>query len=94
MKDNIKAMESVVGSSAYLNEVRIFLADFIVIVQEIDWCWKASLYEENPTQTFFGSHYDRLKDIKDKYDPEKLFVVAGGVGSDEWDDTLNCRRNS
>jgi len=52
----------------------------------------ASLYEPNPRQVFFGSHYDRLKKIKDKYDPVGMFVVAGGVGSDEWDESLNCRR--
>jgi Berberine and berberine like. len=34
------------------------------------------LYEENPKCTFFGSHYDRLKEIKDKYDPEGVFEVA------------------
>ncbi|KAI0370333.1 FAD-binding domain-containing protein [Pilatotrama ljubarskyi] len=51
---------------------------------------EASLYEPNPTQAFFGSHYQKLKAIKKVYDPLDLFVVAEGVGSDDWDKALNC----
>jgi len=90
MKGNIRAMEAQApGSGSYLNEVR--LRDFI-FDEDVDVGYKASLYEENPRETFFGSHYDRLKKIKDKYDPDQMFVVAEGVGSDEWDESLNCRR--
>ncbi|OBZ77454.1 6-hydroxy-D-nicotine oxidase, partial [Grifola frondosa] len=53
---------------------------------------EASLVEPNPAYTFFGDHYDTLKLIKKKYDPLDLFVVTGGVGSDEWDAQLVCRR--
>ncbi|KAK1218735.1 hypothetical protein PQX77_018560 [Marasmius sp. AFHP31] len=53
---------------------------------------EGSLYEPNPKWTYFGDHYDRLLEIKDQYDPNGLFVVASGVGSDRWDDALNCRR--
>ncbi|KAF9458244.1 hypothetical protein BDZ94DRAFT_1174028 [Collybia nuda] len=53
---------------------------------------EASLYEKDPQETFFGSHYKRLKVIRDKYDPVGLLVVAGGVGSEDWDHSLNCRR--
>jgi FAD/FMN-containing dehydrogenase len=49
------------------------------------------LHEEDFKEAFFGSHYDRLKKIKDRYDPGGLFVVARGVGSDDWDASLNCR---
>ena len=38
-----------------------------------------------------GSHYSKLKAIKDKYDPYGLFVVAEGVGSEEWNKELTCR---
>ncbi|KAF9458246.1 hypothetical protein BDZ94DRAFT_1284944 [Collybia nuda] len=54
---------------------------------------EASLYEKNPQKTFFGSHYKKLKDIKDKYDPMGLFIVASGVSSEDWDGSLNCRLN-
>ncbi|KAI0635700.1 hypothetical protein C8Q77DRAFT_1099088 [Trametes polyzona] len=52
---------------------------------------EASLFEPNPRQTFFGSHYDRLREIKRVYDPLDLFVVVEGVGADEWDKELKCR---
>ena len=53
---------------------------------------QASLYEKDFKKTFFGSHYNKLKAIKDTYDPQGLFIVASGVGSDQWDGSLNCRR--
>ncbi|KAI6024238.1 hypothetical protein EDC04DRAFT_2934018 [Pisolithus marmoratus] len=52
---------------------------------------EASLFEIDWQYTFFGSHYSKLKEIKDKYDPYHLFVVAEGVGSDEWNEELTCR---
>ena len=42
----------------------------------------------------FGDHYPTLKLIKDKYDPNRLFVVAEGVGSEDWDADLRCRLSS
>ena len=54
---------------------------------------QASLYEKNFQNTFFGSHYARLKSIKRVYDPNDLFIVASGVGSDDWDKSLNCPLN-
>ncbi|TFK94015.1 FAD-binding domain-containing protein [Polyporus arcularius HHB13444] len=53
---------------------------------------EASPYEPNPAQAFFGSHYNKLRAIKAVYDPINLFVVTEGVGSDEWDDSLTCRK--
>ncbi|KAJ8082040.1 hypothetical protein PM082_007886 [Marasmius tenuissimus] len=52
---------------------------------------EGSLYEPNSQWTYFGEHYDRLLGIKDQFDPEGFFVVASGVGSERWDDDLNCR---
>ncbi|KIM38049.1 hypothetical protein M413DRAFT_13018 [Hebeloma cylindrosporum] len=53
---------------------------------------EGSLYERDFKKSYFGSHYPKLKKIKDKYDPSSLFVVASGVGSDEWDAELRCRK--
>jgi hypothetical protein len=33
---------------------------------------------------FWGSNYPRLLDIKRRYDPDGLFVVHHGVGSEDW----------
>jgi FAD/FMN-containing dehydrogenase len=35
-------------------------------------------------QAYWGAHYPRLRSIKKKYDPEGLFFVHHGVGSEEW----------
>ncbi|KAF7312068.1 FAD-binding domain-containing protein [Mycena indigotica] len=42
--------------------------------------------------TFFGPNYARLSAIKGKYDPNDLFIVAAGVGSERWDQWGICRR--
>ncbi|KAF9260677.1 FAD-binding domain-containing protein [Marasmius fiardii PR-910] len=51
---------------------------------------EGSLYEPNFQHTYFGSHYDKLLAIKDRYDPNGLFVIATGVGSERWDNELHC----
>ena len=52
---------------------------------------QASLFESNWQETFFGSHYSTLKGIKAKYDLHRLFIVAEGVGSEDWNENLMCR---
>ncbi|KAF8129973.1 hypothetical protein EV363DRAFT_1337148 [Boletus edulis] len=52
---------------------------------------EASPFEIDWQNAFFGVHYARLKSIKDKYDPYRLFVVKEGVGSEEWNEDLTCR---
>jgi len=41
---------------------------------------------------FWGDHYPRLKAVKAKYDPEGLFTVHHGVGSEAWSDDGFTRR--
>ena len=44
-----------------------------------------SNYFNSSWQTaFWGSNYPRLRDVKAKYDPDGLFFVHHGVGSEEW----------
>ncbi|PBK81775.1 FAD-binding domain-containing protein [Armillaria gallica] len=47
--------------------------------------------EEDFKTTFYGPNYPRLEDIKGKYDPNDMFIVAAGVGSDKWDKDGLCR---
>ncbi|KAG0029599.1 hypothetical protein BGZ82_007835 [Podila clonocystis] len=42
--------------------------------------------------SFFGANYPRLRQIKDKYDPQGMFICRKCVGSEDWDDDLMCSR--
>jgi len=51
---------------------------------------EADAREPNFQRTFFGDNYERLSLIKRIYDPEDLFIVRAGVGSERWDDDGLC----
>ncbi|KAF9890677.1 hypothetical protein FE257_005543 [Aspergillus nanangensis] len=42
---------------------------------------------------FWGDKYPRLLKIKKKWDPDDLFIVRQGVGSEMWDEEGLCRRS-
>lgn len=42
-------------------------------------------------EAFWGSNYGRLLGAKRRWDPRGVFVVRGGVGSEEWDGEGMCR---
>ncbi|KAJ7678060.1 FAD-binding domain-containing protein [Mycena polygramma] len=52
---------------------------------------EADLLEPNFQTTFFGPNYAKLSAIKRKYDPEDLFIVGAGVGSERWDEWGLCK---
>ncbi|SJL12448.1 related to isoamyl alcohol oxidase [Armillaria ostoyae] len=52
---------------------------------------EADTLEEDFKTTFFGPNYPRLEGIKRRYDPNDMFIVAAGVGSDRWDKDGLCR---
>ena len=41
-------------------------------------------FEENWQESFWGSHYKKLLEVKNTYDPNGLFFVHHGVGSETW----------
>lgn len=42
-------------------------------------------FQERDFQTvFYGVNYDRLFEIKEKYDPHQIFYALGAVGSERW----------
>ncbi|MBV8772299.1 MAG: FAD-binding oxidoreductase [Deltaproteobacteria bacterium] len=45
---------------------------------------ESNYFEKRWQQSYWGSNYPRLAEIKKKYDPEGLFYVHNGVGSEEW----------
>lgn len=52
---------------------------------------EADVREPNFQVTFFGPNYPRLSEIKKVYDPQDLFIVPAGVGSERWDADGLCR---
>jgi FAD/FMN-containing dehydrogenase len=47
---------------------------------------ESNFFEKNWQQSFWGANYAQLLAIKDKYDPDSLFFVHHGVGSERWSD--------
>ena len=47
---------------------------------------ESDFFEQKWQQSFWGSNYPKLAAVKKKYDPEGLFFVHHGVGSEEWSD--------
>ena len=45
---------------------------------------ESDFFERSWQQSFWGSNYPRLAAVKKKYDPDGLFFVHQGVGSEEW----------
>ncbi len=45
---------------------------------------ESNYFLRNWQRAFWGSNYGRLRTVKKKYDPEGLFFVHHGVGSEDW----------
>jgi FAD/FMN-containing dehydrogenase len=45
---------------------------------------ESNFFEPGWQESFWGSNYARLLDVKDKYDPDGLFIVHHGVSSERW----------
>ena len=87
---NMKILEGIAPESgAYLNEVRESYTSHPQSLQP--HFFQASRYEFDWKKSFFGTHYDKLRAIKQKYDPRSLFLIYEGIGSDEWDADLVCQ---
>jgi hypothetical protein len=48
------------------------------------YVWETDFFEPNWQDSFWGDNYPRLRAIKQKYDPEGLFFLHHGVGSEDW----------
>jgi FAD/FMN-containing dehydrogenase len=48
------------------------------------YVWETNFFQENWQEAFWGANYARLRAIKDKYDPDGLFFLHHGVGSEDW----------
>jgi FAD/FMN-containing dehydrogenase len=61
-----------------MNEVRKLLPNIGSYVSE------SNFFDEAWRESFWGLNYARLLAVKDKYDPDGLFFVHHGVGSERW----------
>ena len=61
-----------------MSEIRTLIPTVGSYVAESDF------FEQAWQESFWGLNYPRLLDVKDKYDPDGLFFVHHGVGSERW----------
>ena len=61
-----------------MNQVRKLLGNVGSYLAE------GNFFDEAWRESFWGSNYARLLAVKDKYDPDGLFFVHRGVGSERW----------
>ena len=45
---------------------------------------ESNFFNERWQEEYWGTNYPKLRAVKKKYDPEGMFVVHHGVGSEEW----------
>jgi len=45
---------------------------------------ESNFFDDAWQQSYWGSNYPRLLAVKDRYDPDGLFLVHHGVGSERW----------
>ena len=48
------------------------------------YVWETDYFEPNWQDSFWGDNYSRLLAIKQKFDPDGLFFLHHGVGSEAW----------
>jgi len=61
-----------------VNELRAIVPQGGAYVSESNY------FEKGWQQSYWGGNYARLAEIKKKYDPDGLFIVHNGVGSEGW----------
>jgi hypothetical protein len=61
-----------------MSEIRVLLPSVGSYVAE------SNFFEQAWQDSFWGPNYPRLLEVKDKYDPDGLFIVHHGVGSERW----------
>ena len=55
-----------------------------VVPQVGSYVSESDFFDPDWKQSFWGANYDRLRAVKERYDPDGLFFVHHGVGSEDW----------
>lgn len=72
-------------TGAYLNEASV-LPFFSSHLKGLIFfcCFQANPFDVNWKQDFYGVNYDRLLQVKDKWDPYQMLYGPTAVGGDRW----------
>jgi len=76
--DAAAARSEAASVEATMNELRRLLPNVGSYV------WETDYFQPKWQEAFWGENYPRLRAVKDKYDPDGLFYVYHGVGSEGW----------
>jgi FAD/FMN-containing dehydrogenase len=85
--DEAAARSGFAPVDASMNEIRKLLP------RVGSYVWETDFFQPNWQDAFWGENYPRLRAVKDKYDPEGLFFVHHGVGSEAWSSDGFTRAN-
>jgi FAD/FMN-containing dehydrogenase len=85
--DEAAARSQAAPVEASMNEIRKLLS------RVGSYVWETDYFQENWQDAFWGENYARLRAVKDKYDPNGLFFLHHGVGSEDWSADGFTRRN-
>ena len=55
-----------------------------LVPRAASYVWETDYFEPNWQDSFWGDNYARLRAIKQKYDPDGVFFLHHGVGSEAW----------
>ncbi|EEA02429.1 FAD linked oxidase domain protein [Burkholderia sp. H160] len=83
-----KARQDVARIALAMEQLRTVVPDDGAYVAE------SSYFQQDWQRAYWGDHYPRLLRIKQKYDPDGLFFVRHGVGSEIWSDDGFVRRDN
>ena len=86
------AMTGVAGHEPDLTEARNAATSMRLAMEHLkkmlpvsgSYVSETDYFEENWQESFWGSNYEKLLTVKNTYDPEGLFFVHHGVGSEVW----------
>lgn len=74
-------------SDARQNAVKVskFMGELLKIAPDAgSYVSESDFFEKDWQRSFWGTNYQRLAAVKKSYDPDGLFFVHHGVGSEEW----------
>ena len=86
-----ESVESKIAALEHLNQVQM------PMLYSLDPSMHASYFnlpdpnQENAPHVYWGENYRRLLEIKRQWDPDDLFIVRSGVGSENWGVDGLCR---